>query len=276
MPNEKLQQQIAHEAARLLHQRQEGDLHRARLRAARRLVRGWVADDDLPSDDLVRTHLARLDQRPQLPPRPEGAVTHRFWNPAPDDHTEHGEQPAPPANAAAPHLEKPHPGTPSPDSDERFAVFEALLWPLERVRLNPQRHPEGDALFHSLQVFELARAELPYDEEFLLAALLHDVGKGLEPGDHIAAGLAALEGWITPRTAWFIEHHSDANALAEGRLGARAARRLTSHDDYEELKLLSSCDRRGRVPGATVLEVPQALAYLRQLARLCDDQAENE
>ena len=76
-------------------------------------------------------------------------------------------------------------------------------------------------LYHSLQVFELARDERPYDEEFLLAALLHDVGKGIDPPDHVAAGLEALEGLITERTAFFIEHHMDALAYRAGTLGAK-------------------------------------------------------
>ena len=75
-------------------------------------------------------------------------------------------------------------------------------------------------LYHSLQVFELAREELPYDEEFLLAALLHDVGKAIDRREHMAAGLEALDGFITPRTAWLIEHHMDAHALRDGTLGA--------------------------------------------------------
>ena len=75
---------------------------------------------------------------------------------------------------------------------DRFQLFEALLLPLELVSQNPRYHPEGDALYHSLQVFDLARDEIPYDEEFLLAALLHDVGKGIDPYDHVTAGLEAL------------------------------------------------------------------------------------
>jgi hypothetical protein len=74
---------------------------------------------------------------------------------------------------------------------DRFQVFEALLLPLENVKQSPKYHPEGDVLYHSLQVFDLARDELPYDEEFLLAALLHDVGKGIDRSDHTAAGLEA-------------------------------------------------------------------------------------
>src|SRR5215211_6020474 len=84
---------------------------------------------------------------------------------------------------------------------DRFQVYQSLLLPLENVRQNLKWHPEGDALYHSLQVFDLARDELPYDEEFLLAALLHDVGKAIDSYDHVAAGLEALEGYITPRTA---------------------------------------------------------------------------
>ena len=67
---------------------------------------------------------------------------------------------------------------------DRFQIYQMLLLPLERVKQSPKYHPEGDTLYHSLQVFDLARDELPYDEEFLLAALLHDVGKGLDPANH--------------------------------------------------------------------------------------------
>ena len=63
------------------------------------------------------------------------------------------------------------------------------LLPLENVKESPKYHPEGDALYHSLQVFDLACDALPYDEEFLLAALLHDVGKGIDRSDHVLAGL---------------------------------------------------------------------------------------
>ncbi len=75
---------------------------------------------------------------------------------------------------------------------DRFQVFQALLIPLENVRQSPKYHPEGDALFHSLQVFGLAREEMAYDEEFLLAALLHDVGKAIDPDDHVGCGTRSV------------------------------------------------------------------------------------
>ncbi len=150
---------------------------------------------------------------------------------------------------------------------DRFQVYEMLLRPLEQVKQDRKKHPEGDVLYHSLQVFELARDELPYDEEFLLAALLHDVGKAIDPREHVRAGLEALDGFITPRTAWFIEHHSDAGSIRDGTLGARSRRRLESSEDFEELMLLCDCDRKGRERGVAVPDVQESLAYLRDLAR---------
>src|SRR3954471_18293555 len=107
-----------------------------------------------------------------------------------------------------------------------------LLEPLAEVKQSPKYHPEGDALYHSLQVFELARHRAPWDEEFLLAALLHDVGKAIDPGDHVGAGLAALEGTITPRTEFLIAHHMEAHAIRDGTIGHRAKLRLEESPDY--------------------------------------------
>ena len=61
-------------------------------------------------------------------------------------------------------------------------------------------------------VFELARDELPYDEEFLLAALLHDVGKAIDPRDYVGAAVEALEDaapTAAPRTEVLLEEIRD-------------------------------------------------------------------
>ncbi len=154
---------------------------------------------------------------------------------------------------------------------DRFHIYRMLLLPLEQVKEDRRYHPEGDVLYHSLQVFELAREELPYDEEFLLAALLHDVGKAIDRREHIAAALESLDGYITPRTAWLIEHHRDALALRDGTLGARSHRRLAASEDFDELRLLARCDQAGRVQGVAVPDVDEALQYLRDLARMCGE-----
>lgn len=149
---------------------------------------------------------------------------------------------------------------------DRFELYRMLLRPLEGVKQSPKYHPEGDALYHSLQVFELARDERGYDEEFLLAALLHDVGKAIDPHDHVAAGLMALEGTITERTETLIALHMDALAYQQGTLGARARLRLEQSEEFEDLMLLREFDSRGRQPGAIVCELEEALAYIRELA----------
>lgn len=231
MPNQKLRRHIAWEAARLVYGQQETDLHRAKLRAARQLYRGFVRQQDLPQDAEVRAQVEILSQGSSAAERLQSALDL------------HGEA-------------------------DRFEVYRALLAPLEHVRLDPRRHPEGDALYHSLQVFALAREELPYDEEFLLAALLHDVGKAIDPLDHVNAGLAALEGHITERTAWLIENHSRGQAILDGTIGTRALRRLSADESYDELRLLAQCDRAGRERGAEVPDLDEALDYVRGLAEM--------
>jgi hypothetical protein len=148
---------------------------------------------------------------------------------------------------------------------ERFTLYRMLLAPLEKVEQSPTWHPEGDALYHTLQVFELARDAVPYDEEFLLAALLHDVGKAIDPHDHVAAGLEALEGSITPRTQFLIEHHMDAHAIRDGTVGHRTKVRLQDSPDYEDLLLLGDLDRAGRQTGVQVCTIDEALDYVRSL-----------
>jgi len=154
---------------------------------------------------------------------------------------------------------------------DRFQIYEMLLLPLENVKQNPKWHPEGDALYHSLQVFDLACAELPYDEELLLAALLHDVGKAIDPYNHVEAGLESLAEYITPRTGWLIKHHMDAHGIRDGSLGQKQRSRLQAHESYEELMVLARCDRGDRTPGADTSSLEEALEYLRDLARTCGE-----
>jgi predicted nucleotidyltransferase len=153
------------------------------------------------------------------------------------------------------------------EAPDPYPVFRMLLLPLENVQGHAVHHPEGDVLYHSLQVFEQARERRPYDEEFLLAALLHDVGKGLDRANHVEAALQALDGLITERTRFLIAHHMDAHAYRTGKLGARLRRELASSPDFEDLLLLRECDDAGRVPGAPVGTVDEALDYLRELER---------
>jgi hypothetical protein len=153
----------------------------------------------------------------------------------------------------------------------RFAIYAELLCPLTDVMQDPVAHPEGDALYHSLQVFQLCEDRIPYDEELLTAALLHDVGKAIDRRDPHTATLSALAGIVTDRTLWFIVSLPAAQSLARGTLGIRARNRLEATDDFDELLLLSASDLAGRKRGMVVPEVEEALDMLRDLSCSADE-----
>ena len=244
MSNNRLRRRVAREAARLLYDRDESQLHRAKIRAARQVYQGPFRPQDLPSRREVQERVVRFSEADRRQSGAEGLGPARGLADGPLG------------------------------ADERIGRFQQyalLLEPLEKLREARPDRAEGDVLYHSLQVFELARAERPYDEEFLLAALLHNVGKAIDPREHAAAACQALEGFITPRTAWLIEHHTEALALANRTLGARCRHRLQASEDFEELMLLARCDREGHSAGIAVPDVQEALACIRQLASMCGE-----
>jgi exopolyphosphatase/pppGpp-phosphohydrolase len=152
---------------------------------------------------------------------------------------------------------------------DRFAALRMLLEPLDRFRMDPELHPEGDALYHSLQVFELGRAERPYDEEFLLACLLHDVGLGIDPKHATRAAVEALEGLVTERTLFLIENRLAATRYLQTGEIPRAVRKS---ENFEELLLLARCNRAGCVAGAPVCSLDEALDYLAGLESAWDEE----
>lgn len=150
---------------------------------------------------------------------------------------------------------------------DRFDHYLAFLKPLENVKQNPKTHPEGDALYHSLQAFENVRKVNLYDEELLTAALLHDVGKAIDPtGDAHAASVKALQGKITDRTARLIEKLADAHSHRNGTLGFRARRALDHDEDFDALMLMAEADHNARAQGVDVPSAEEAIDYLRELA----------
>ncbi len=163
-------------------------------------------------------------------------------------------------------------GSLAPVIGDRFDRLAALVAVLETVRQDPTRHPEGDALEHSLQVFDAVRQERPCDEELLTAALGHDVGLAIDRRNAVVAGLAALDGLVTPRTAWLIEHLPVARAYSDHSLGHRARKRLAAHTDFLDVLLLAEADRRGRMRGGAAPTLDEAIRALRDLDRADTDE----
>lgn len=148
---------------------------------------------------------------------------------------------------------------------ECYEMFKLLLLPLEQVK-GDTHHPEGDALYHSLQVFELARREgYGYDLEFLQAALLHDVGKAIDLSAHAEIAAEFLEGLVSPRVIFLIRHHMDALCLRQKTLGHKKTLQLRQSEYFEDLMALCGFDHKGRQCGMVVDTVEEALAYLQRL-----------
>jgi hypothetical protein len=134
-------------------------------------------------------------------------------------------------------------------------LFE-LLAALDGVQQSPKYHPEGDALFHSLQVFDLAR-QATTDRALWAAALLHDVGKAVSSPDHDVIGADLLDGIVSPRIVWLVRHHLDlleAPALTKRRLRGTAA--------LADLQRIRAWDVGGRKPNASVAGIEAALETL--------------
>ena len=81
----------------------------------------------------------------------------------------------------------------------------------------------------------------------------------------VEAGVLALEGLVSPKTRFLIAHHMEAHGLLDGTLGHKKRVRLKHSGYYEELVLLSRCDRAGRVPGAAASTLDEVLEELARL-----------
>jgi hypothetical protein len=232
MSYEKLRQKLASEAARLMYENQIS-FQKATQQAVQRVAGGFVSRKAVPTQREIRAEIAKLDWVGRH-------CDDRLFE--------------------------------SPEPPDRFDIYATLLAPLEQTTRNRRIGRTEDILSHSLRVFDLAREELPYDEEFLTAALLHDVGIGIDPRNARASGLDALRDFVTERTAWFIEHLDEAHALTAGTLGQRSRRRLMESPDFDDLLLLAKCDRKGCSLGVPTCDVEFALNYLREM----DDADESE
>ena len=131
-----------------------------------------------------------------------------------------------------------------------------LLLALDTVPQDPAFHPEGDALYHSLQVFDLARKATD-DRQLWAAALLHDVGKALGSAGHAEAGADLLDGLIAPRVVWLVRHHLDLLLRK-----AATKRRLRGTPSLRDLTRLRDWDVQGRSPRASVLSPDEAVDLL--------------
>ncbi len=138
-----------------------------------------------------------------------------------------------------------------------------LLTHLEQLRPSPHKHPEGDLLYHSLQVFELGTQRHPCDVEFLAACLFHDVGYLVNPRQPTLASVDVLTPVASPRLVEIVAHLPDGwRYLQTGQM----PRSLRKSELFELVVDLARCDRDGRVPGEQVRTWEAAGVYLAEIA----------
>ncbi len=239
MTAHELREAIATEAARLILRGKENQYHAARVRAARWLGKRRLSGEETPSNAEVQAKVESLaclftDDQPSWVEVGQAALdaldSSETDEPTDDDY---------------------HPDT--------FPMLHLMMGRLEAIRLDPAFHPEGDALYHSLQVYELGLAERPYDEEFLLACLIHDIGLGIDRRHPVDAGLEAVGHLVTERTRFLIEHRP---AAVEYLKTGRISRSLRKSEHFDDLVLLARFDLAGRVPGARVGTLEEALDHI--------------
>ena len=227
-----LRQRLAFEAARLMFDNQIS-FQKATQQAVQRVAGGFCSRKAVPTQREIRSEIAKLDWV-------RNNCDDRLLLPQAED-------------------------------IDRFLAYAGLLQPLEHLTRYARAGRREDLLSHSLRVFDLAREVLPYDEEFLAAALLHEVGRAVDPHHPIQAGLEELEPFVTERTAWLIEHLDAAHAYRDDTLGSRSRRRLEESEWFEDLQQLAECDRHGCSLGVPTCDVEFALNYLRELSDACGE-----
>ncbi len=133
-----------------------------------------------------------------------------------------------------------------------------LLNDLDGIQQDPFYHPEIDTLYHSLQVFQLAR--LKTNNSFLLAAaLLHDVGKSIAMAQHEIIGAEMLKGVLAEPIPWLVEHHLDLLKHPK-----RTRKKRANSIELSWLEKLRIWDIQGRKTDVEVVHPEQAIDIIIQ------------
>lgn len=92
----------------------------------------------------------------------------------------------------------------------QLAVTQSLVPDRVLEQLRHLRNDHGgfpvDRLEHSLQTATRAERD-GRDVEYVLCALLHDIGDNLSPYNHPAIGAAIVKPFVSPANHWMVEHH---------------------------------------------------------------------
>lgn len=230
-----LRLRIAQEAARLIARKKVRNFHTARMRAMRWLSKGRLSSADVPTQEEVMKELEALSLSTD-------------WN----------EEPSSLIEQEAESLQ--HDVN---ESEQWGALFRPMLEALAGFQWDYETHPEGDALYHSLQVFKLGQEIHPYDEEFLWACLLHDIGFVVDPRIPREAAMRVLQDRVSERIEFLVGELDYAHAYLKG---IQLPRWLRREESVDELIDLARCDRGGRVSGVIVPSLDEVLKELAEMS----------
>jgi len=125
-----------------------------------------------------------------------------------------------------------------------------LLEDCRGVKQNEEHHPEIYVFEHSLQVLRRAFRE-SIDTDLILAAMLHDIGKKENTLGHDKIAVEMLQGIVSVKTLWLIEHHIRIWYFLLGPMKKLSkVNELSGHPWLPELILLARWDKMGRNPNA--------------------------
>jgi hypothetical protein len=133
-----------------------------------------------------------------------------------------------------------------------------LLLDLEHIEQNPIYHPEGNALFHSLQVFQLS-LRFSNEPDVWAASLFHDVGKAVDGPRHAQVGADMISEIFNENICWLIRHHLDLLMHPQ-----KTNRQFKNTQKLFQLKLLRDFDLKGRDPYCEVCQPEFAVDHLLQ------------
>ncbi len=158
-------------------------------------------------------------------------------------------------------------------NDEIFDILFDVLEGTQGIVQMDEHHPEGDVFNHSLQVLYWAFKETD-DTDLILAAMLHDIGKAENSLGHDKIAIELLDGYVSVKTLWLIEHHMRIWYLVLGemkRLGK--VRYLVEHPWLPELIQLGRWDKLGRNPRRIIKYDRQ---YIKDRLNKCVERRYNE
>lgn len=133
----------------------------------------------------------------------------------------------------------------------------SILDSLDGIEENPIYHPEGDCLYHSLQVFQHALPETD-NPTLWAAALFHDIGKSVDYVNHAIVGSDMLKGLLNPNITWLTRHHLDLLKSPK-----KTRQKWKGTQQLCDLESLRRWDLAGRQTNAFVMSTQEAVDILQ-------------